>query len=407
VNNKVEENCLAMVDVIVPIYNQAEYVYSLLSSLCTEQNATMAELIVIDDCSTDKSTIDLVRNYEIRGSITALKNHENMGFTRTVNRGMTLHRDRDVVLLNSDTLVHGDWLDRMVACAYSGPNIATVNPLTTQYGSHISCYPGLVKKFDGDLELSGSELAALCAKFNDRHYVDVHTTVGFCMYIRRKSLDNIGFFDAKNFPTGYGEETDFCYRARKAGWHHRVAGDAYVEHFNGKSFGERAYELKQNMVAAFSRLHTDGAYWDRRFVQEDPIRPLRKKLDIGRLKRMLRGAREIQVVASQGEDVSSVSLALDIEKKQITLPRYFSEGSFPNFGIFKLPRDIVTLNGTLALMGVDRLIFKDRATYERFQSLVAGKPYEIPVTAEVFLDASGAMTVDHEVSRVGDRRTAA
>ena len=271
-NRYVERPRGSKVDVIVPVYNQAEFVENLLASLCAAQNATAAEFIVIDDCSTEQATVDVLNAYEARGAITLFKNECNMGFTQTVNRGMACHRDRDVVLLNSDTLIHGDWLDRMAACAYSGPNIASVNPLTSQYGSHISCYPGLDKKYDEVLELDGRELSELCAEVNDQRYIDVHTTVGFCMYIRRQSLDRIGFFDAKHFPTGYGEETDFCFRARKVGWRHRVTGDVYVEHFNGMSFGDRTVKLKENMVAAFTRLHSDNGYWDRRFIREDPLR---------------------------------------------------------------------------------------------------------------------------------------
>ena len=387
VNIESGQNCVAKVDVIVPVYNQAEYVENLLASLCVSHNVTPAEIIVIDDCSTEESTIDVLKSYVERGAITLLKNQENMGFTRTVNRGMAWHRDRDVVLLNSDTAVHGDWLDRMAACAYSEPNIATVNPLTSQYGSHISCYPGLAEKFDGDLELSGQELSEICAYFNHRHYVGVHTTVGFCMYIRRQSLDSIGYFDAKSFPTAYGEESDFCHRARKVGWRHLIAGDAYVEHFNGKSFGESTHSLKEHMVAAFSRLHPDGVYCDQRFVRLDPLRTLRKQVDFGRLKRLLRGANEIRVVMAgeKSDNNENVGLILDGENKKLTFASVLGDESLPNIGSFRLPKDVASLNQALRLLAIDCLNFKDKLALELFRSLVAGKPYEIRFAAQIQL----------------------
>ena len=79
------------------------------------------------------------------------------------------------------------------------------------------------------------------------------------MYVRRQALLSIGGFDAKHFPTGYGEETDFCYRALKFGWRNCVTGDVYVEHLEGQSFGERRRKLKEDMVAAMARLHPDYA----------------------------------------------------------------------------------------------------------------------------------------------------
>ena len=42
--------------------------------------------------------------------------------------------------------------------------------------------------------------------------VAVPTTVGFCLYVRRAALDQIGGFDAEAFGRGYGEENDFCMR---------------------------------------------------------------------------------------------------------------------------------------------------------------------------------------------------
>jgi GT2 family glycosyltransferase len=390
VNKEAGRNRVAKVDVIVPVHNQTKYVGNLIASLCVARHVTPVEIIVIDDCSTDQSTIDLLNSYAERMAITLLTNQENMGFTRTVNRGMALHGDRDVVLLNSDTLVHGDWLDRMAACAHSGSNIGTVNPLTSQYGSHISCYPGLTKKFDGVLELSGKELSEICAQFNDRHYVEVHTTVGFCMYIRRQTLDCIGYFDTKNFPTAYGEESDFCYRARKTGWRHLIAGDAYVEHFSGKSFGDRTNKLMKDMLAVFSRLHPDSADCDSRFARQDPVRPLRQQVDYGRLKRLLGGSKEIPVVTpgQRNDNNGRVALVLDDRNNSIALESVLGDESLPNIGLFRLPRDVVSLNRALRVLTVDRLVFREERALEKFGSLVAGQPYETQIAAQLLLRAA-------------------
>jgi GT2 family glycosyltransferase len=389
-NTEAGQNYAAKVDVIVPVYNQTEYVENLLASLCLANNVTPLEIIVIDDRSTQQSTINTLDSYAERGTITLIKNQENMGFTRTANCGMACHDDRDVVLLNSDTLVHGDWLDRMAACAYSAPDIATVNPLTSQHGSHISCYPGLSEKFDGALEIGGRELSEICAQFNNQYYVDVHTTVGFCMYIRRQVLDCIGYFDTKNFPTAYGEESDFCYRARKTGWRHRIAGDAYVEHFSGKSFGDRANKLMEQMLTVFSRLHPDGADCDRRFARQDPVRPLRQQVDYGRLKRLLGGTNQIPVVTpgQNNDNNGRVALVLDDQTKSITFESMLGYESLPNIGSFRLPRDIVSLNRALRMLTVDRLLFRDESALEKFGSLVAGQPYETQIEAQLQLSGS-------------------
>ncbi len=67
------------------------------------------------------------------------RNDSNQGFVRSVNAGLALYPADDAVVLNSDTLVHGDWLSRLRAAAYSSPKIGTVTPWSNS-GS-IASYP--------------------------------------------------------------------------------------------------------------------------------------------------------------------------------------------------------------------------------------------------------------------------
>ena len=65
-----------------------------------------------------------------KGAFSLFENAVNLGFVGTVNLGMQKHEGRDVVLLNSDTLVADGWLDRLITAAYSEKNIATVTPFS-------------------------------------------------------------------------------------------------------------------------------------------------------------------------------------------------------------------------------------------------------------------------------------
>ena len=92
---------------------------------------------------------------------------------------------RDVVLLNSDTEVPLGWLSRLTAQAYASPRIATVSPLSNN--ATICTYPGN----PGGLIPFGhtlGEIDDVCRTVNAGRWVDAPTTVGFCMYIRRKAL---------------------------------------------------------------------------------------------------------------------------------------------------------------------------------------------------------------------------
>ena len=243
---------------------------------------------MIDDASTDLELKAYLAHLAELGRVTLLTNLENLGFTRSANRGMKLHPERDVVLLNSDTVVSGDWIDRLQRAALSNPMVGTANPLTN--ASHIGSYPFRDPVGDVAFEISDEELDALAARANQGRYVAVHVTVGFCMYIRRAVLNAVGYFDDHFFPFGYGEEFDFCYRAQKLGWRHIVTGDVFVRHWEGQSFGARKSGLIAQMMDTFIRLHPDIVTNDAQFRRRDPIRPLREALDLARLKLSLAGA---------------------------------------------------------------------------------------------------------------------
>ena len=142
----------------------------------------------------------------------------------------------DVLLLNSDTEVANDWLDRLRAAAYSDARVARSrrSPTTRRSAAiRASASPTNCRR------AATRRASTRCSpQANAGQVVDVPTGVGFCMYIRRDSLDAVGLFDVENFGKGYGEENDFCRRAAEAGWRNLHALDTFVLHTGGVSFGD-------------------------------------------------------------------------------------------------------------------------------------------------------------------------
>lgn len=196
----------AQVDVIVPVYNGYEATLRCLHSVLNSRNETPFELIVINDASTD--TALSAKLYELAGKewFTLLENEENKGFVATVNRGMRLHPERDALLLNADTQVSGNWLDRLRAHAQKGTRVGSVTPLSNNAG--ICSYPAFLQN---NAPVENAD--ALAAKSNAGMSCELPTAVGFCMYIPRACLQETGYFDEETFGRGYGEENDFCLRA--------------------------------------------------------------------------------------------------------------------------------------------------------------------------------------------------
>ncbi len=81
----------------------------------------------------------MLRTLASRGLIILETNRTNLGFVRTVNKGLRLHRQRDVVILNSDTEVYNDWLDRLLGHARAYPRLGSITPLSNN--ATICSYP--------------------------------------------------------------------------------------------------------------------------------------------------------------------------------------------------------------------------------------------------------------------------
>ncbi|MBN9576678.1 MAG: methyltransferase domain-containing protein [Alicycliphilus denitrificans] len=271
------------VDVIVPVYRGLADTRLCINSVLAAPVRTPYRLVVINDCSPEPEVTAWLRERAAQDErITLLENEQNLGFVGTVNRGMQLSADNDVLLLNSDTEVANDWLDRIRSAAYGDQRIASVTPLSTN--ATICSYPRFCEDNPLPAGYDTARLDALCARTNPGAVVDVPTGVGFCMYIRRDSLRQVGLFDTENFGKGYGEENDFCQRAASKGWRNLHLLDTFVLHTGGVSFGDSKSPRERAAMETLARLHPRYARDVHAFVQADPARPYRLALDVARIR---------------------------------------------------------------------------------------------------------------------------
>jgi GT2 family glycosyltransferase/glycosyltransferase involved in cell wall biosynthesis len=227
------------VTVIVPVYGGLDDVAACLRSVVRHGADVPIEVLVIDDASPQPEVavfVDQFGEQEHPVPVRVMHNPQNVGFVRTVNRGLAATKG-DVVILNSDTQVTAGWLDRMVDAA-TGADIATVTPLTN-FGSICTLPTPVIDAFDlAGEEPRIDECAAFVAQASLGLRPDVITGVGFCMLMRREAIDVLGGFDEETFGLGYGEEVDFCLRASRVGFRHVVEDSTFVYHHGGVSFGE-------------------------------------------------------------------------------------------------------------------------------------------------------------------------
>lgn len=295
-----------MIDVVIPVYKGFAETRRCIESVLASAQRTPFEAVVIDDASPDADIRAYLDALAAAGRVTLLRNASNLGFVRSVNRGMSLHGDRDVVLLNSDTEVANDWLDRLRACAHGARDIATATPFSNN--ATICSYPfeGWTGKLPGMLGLGG--LDRLFARANAGRCIDIPTAVGFCMYIRRDALEALGLFDAERFGRGYGEENDFCMRALKAGRRNVLAADVFVYHEGAVSFSADRFALMDAAGKALVEAHPDYPARVHEFLVADPACELRASIDQARL---ALGAEEgLHVLAERAQERAQITHGL-------------------------------------------------------------------------------------------------
>jgi GT2 family glycosyltransferase/glycosyltransferase involved in cell wall biosynthesis len=273
--------CGRPIDVVVPVYKGLDETLRCLRSVLLALPSSRYELIVVNDASPDPILTSCLRDIAERGSITLLENPLNLGFVQTANRGLALHPERDVVLLNSDTEVYGDWLDRLHKAAYSDAKVGTVTPMSNS--ATICSYPIFCEDNALPEDVTPQRLDELCAEHNAGAYVEVPTGVGFCMYFRRDCLNAVNLFDAEHFGKGYGEENDFCVRAQERGWRHLFTCDTFVYHRGGTSFGASKNPAVERAMKVLDALHPDYHAMVAAHLAANPAHPFRRRLDLARL----------------------------------------------------------------------------------------------------------------------------
>jgi GT2 family glycosyltransferase len=261
--------------IVVPIHNAPGQVGACIAALL-KNTPGECRIILLEDASLDPLVDEVLVKYQDRPNIEIHRNECNLGFTRSVNRGIEIAGGSDVVLLNSDTEVTPRWLENLRLAAYSGERIGTATPLSNNAGAFSAPVPGK----DNPLPdwLAFEDYARLITQVSERAYPSVPTGSGFCMYMRRDCIDRIGSFDAEAFPRGYGEENDFCMRAAREGWAHVIDDATLIYHVRSASFGGARDDLLRAGRAVLDRRYPDYTALVRRFEKNRELQRVRQRI---------------------------------------------------------------------------------------------------------------------------------
>ena len=245
--------------VIIPHYNQKECLKVLLPSMAN-QTFQNYEVMIIDDCTPDKSAVAYIRDFiKEYPNMRLVENATNMRFIKTVNKGIELAGGEYVCLLNSDTEVKSNFVQRNVEIMDGDPSIGG-----------LSC---IIVDKDGKNWFTGGRFERgftmnLVDDFEGIRTVDwIAATASF---YRKEVFDKIGLFD-ENFLM-YHEDVEFGLRMKfKTNYKSCMFAERLVIHYIVSSIprGDYYYYLTRNHIVLARR-------YDKRYISKILLYNLRK-----------------------------------------------------------------------------------------------------------------------------------
>ncbi len=269
--------------VIIPCFDGYRETLSCIASLLAslKHNKTRVLIMLVWDNGPDTALKNALQRLGKRKHCLFCATPHNMGFLGAVNFALAQIPRGACILLNADTLVTGDWIDRMMEVAEK-PDCATVTAMGSD--AELLSYPSPTHRGSVSSLREVRMLDTACKMLPPAHHIqEIPVGVGFCMLITRKALSLLHGLNGTMLFKGYGEECEFCLRASARNLKNYAACNVYVAHLGGRSFGtsKRAFAAQNNkaICKVFPDYKTD---YDR-FLREDPLRPVREEIALNAL----------------------------------------------------------------------------------------------------------------------------
>jgi len=255
------------VSVIIVAWNVRQLLHDCLKSVYEKTRDIDFEVIYVDNASQDGS-VQMVK--EQFAEVRIIENDKNEGFIKANNQGIEIAQGRYVLLLNSDTILLDNAVAKTVRFADANPDAAVfgckvLNPDRTIQRTCFM-YPSVLNMF-----LAATYLYKIFPKsrfFGREHMTwwgfdearEVETICGCFSLVRKEAIDQVGLMDERYFV--YGDDPDWCYRFKKAGWKVMFAPDGRIIHYGGQTTSQKARAFRLQLEGSkliFMKLHRSKA----------------------------------------------------------------------------------------------------------------------------------------------------
>ena len=244
--------------IIIVNWNTKDYLEQCLQSIFERTKGIEYEVFVVDNASTDGSAQMVKEKFH---QVKLIENKKNVGFARANNQGMKKSSGKYILLLNSDTKIIGNALEKTIEFMNKNSEVAVVGcrllNLDMSIQKSIGNFPGI-----GQTILDATLIGAPYRKFINQRIkhlkdpIEVDCVAGAFLLTRRKAVEKVGFLDEDYFI--YSEDIDWCYRLKRKAGKIFYFPNAEVIHYGGESMKQQAentfLELYKSKLI-FSRKH--------------------------------------------------------------------------------------------------------------------------------------------------------
>ncbi|AEH46352.1 glycosyltransferase family 2 protein [Parageobacillus thermoglucosidasius] len=249
------------VSIIIVNYNTPKLTAETIDSILSSQTKYSYEIIVIDNHSSDHS-VQLIK--ERFPEVKLIVNEENVGFAKANNQGINLSKGRYILLLNSDTIVKEDTIEKMIEFMDKNRRIGASGCKVLLPNGKLdrACHRGFPTPMASFYYLVGlSKLFPKSPRFNQYHlgYMNldephpIDCLVGAFMLVRREVIEQVGLLDEDFFM--YGEDIDWCYRIKQAGWEIYYCPFTSIIHYKGASSKKKPFKIVYEFHRAMFLFH--------------------------------------------------------------------------------------------------------------------------------------------------------
>lgn len=227
--------------IIIVNYNVKAFLQNCLSSILRSTEKINSEIIVVDNASDDGSVELIKKNFP---QVKLIESKINLGFSRANNLGLQVAQGRYICLINPDTIVEESTFHEMIKFMNEHPEVGLagckiLNPDGTFQLACRRSFPTPWVAFTKIVGLSKFfPKSKIFARYNltyldENQSYEVDAVSGSFMFLRREVYEKIGGLDETFFM--YGEDLDYCYRVKKAGFQVYYVHTTQIIHFKGES----------------------------------------------------------------------------------------------------------------------------------------------------------------------------